>query len=160
MSETFELVPFTEWRREIAVLWELDGGVPHIGPIINGHGMLQYAGRELFDQVLCFPWAASIGGERVAWTSTFNVSASAVRVRGIYVLPEHRGQGVGYRLVMHALAQWPAPWTEAFMYARTPNLPRYAKWGFEPVPGHQPRSWREGKDFGANEIVLVRKSLR
>ncbi|MFN0245624.1 MAG: GNAT family N-acetyltransferase [Kofleriaceae bacterium] len=157
---SFELVPFSRWRREISVLWHMTARSQFIGPMINGYGQVQYAGRELFERVLCFPWVASIDGSAVAWTSTFNVSDTVVRVRGIYVLPEYRSQGIGHRIVAHALAQWPAPWERALLYARASNVARYQRWGFERIPGHEPRVWAEGNAFGANEIVLMRKHLR
>ena len=82
---TFEVIPFADWRAGIAPLWNMEGRESRIAMAINGHGHLRYAGRELAQRVLFFPVAAAWRGQRIGWTSIFNVSDEALRVRGIYV---------------------------------------------------------------------------
>jgi GNAT superfamily N-acetyltransferase len=111
--------------------------------------------------IVCFPIACELEGQRVGWTSVYNISSEAVRVRGIYVLPEYRSSGVGFQMVRYAMSLWPKPWRTCFMHARTGNLERYLKWGFAVAPGHSPRTWKEGARSTdvAGEVVLVQKSL-
>lgn len=133
------VIPFAEWRREIAPLWLAQGAVAWIPPVLNGHGQLRYAGTELLRRVLLFPVAAELDGRRIGWTSVYNLSDEAVRVRGIYVLPEFRAMGVGRRLVAFATGLWPSPWRSCLIYARSANVALYERWGFAPVPGHHER---------------------
>jgi GNAT superfamily N-acetyltransferase len=155
------IIPFVEWRREIATLWLMDGVYNYISATIDGAGQMQYTGRERARSVLCFPIACELDGQRVAWTSVLNISHSAIRIRGIYVLPEYRSNGIGFHMVRYAMSLWPKPWSACYMYARKPNLARYLRWGFTVPPGHEMRTWREGARIaeGAGEIVLVKKAL-
>ena len=133
------VIPFAQWRREIAPLWLAEGAVGWIPPLLNGHGQLRYAGAELLSRVLLFPIAAELDGRRVGWTSVYNLSDHAVRVRGIYVLPEFRAMGIGRRLVAFATGLWPPAWRRCLIYARAANVALYERWGFVAVPGHHPR---------------------
>lgn len=157
---TMRIVKFSGWRREIAPLWLMDGSYRFIQPTINGHGQLQYMGRETFENILLFPIAAEIDGETVGWTSVFNISAEAVRIRGIYVLPEYRSMGVGHAMVKYAMSLWPPAWRQCFLYARSSNVERYLRWGFAIAPGHRMRTWRYGQQLNDGEIVLMCKPLR
>jgi GNAT superfamily N-acetyltransferase len=161
MNEKLKLrtIEFSQWRREIAPLWLMDGSYRFIHQTINGHGQMQYIGKETVGNILLFPIAAELEGERVGWTSVYNISAEAVRVRGIYVLPEFRSSGIGYAMVQCAMSLWPPPWKRCFMYARASNVQRYLRWGFVVAPGHAVRSWPYGKQLNDAEIVLMQKPL-
>jgi len=76
-------------------------------------------------------------------------------LRGIYVLPEWRSNGVGRAIVAHAISLWPAGFGRVFLYARLGNVGRYRRWGFEIVPGHVPRSHRTGIEGGQERIVQM-----
>ena len=155
---SFSIIPFAEWRKEIAPLWLMEGSFKRIPPILNAHGQMQYSGRELFERVLLFPIAATLSGERIAWTSVYNISDTAVRVRGIYVNPEFRSNGIGRSMVEYAISLWPEQWSNCFMYARASNVERYARWGFRPVKSYGMRSFEQGDLFDEPGIVLVQKS--
>lgn len=154
-----KIIPFAEWRREISPLWMMDGSYRMIPPIINGYGQMQYTGRDIFTRVLLYPIAAEFGGERVGWTSIYNISDEALRVRGIYVLPEFRSNGIGRAMVDHAMSLWPSSFRRCFMYARSSNVERYKRWGFDIAAQHATRSWEEGEALGDDKIVLMRKDL-
>ncbi len=156
----FKIIPFDEWRRMIATLWLMDGSYGFIPPIINGYGQMQYCGKEVFRRIVLFPIAAEYEGEQVGWTSIYNISDEAVRVRGIYVLPEFRSSGVGFRMSNYAMSLWPAPWKYCFMYARSSNLDRYLRWGFTVPPAHKMRTWDYGRRMNEGQIILVHKRLR
>ena len=144
---------FETWRREIAPLWHMEGAADMIAPTVNGHGQMQYCGRELAERVRVLPVAAELDGMRVAWTSIYNISDQGLRLRGIYVLPQWRSCGIGRRLVAHAVDQWPTAWNRVFLYARSENVERYRRWGFAVVPGHGPRFHRPG--LGAPPGLIV-----
>jgi len=156
----FSVIPFSLWQREIAPLWFKEGSHHSILPILNGHGQMQYVGRELFNRILLFPVCAEYEGERIGWTSVYNISDTALRIRGIYVLPEFRSNGVGKSMVNFALNLWPDCWTDCFMYSRSSNIERYRRWGFEVVSPFSMRSFDEEKIPGESGIVLMSKSRR
>jgi GNAT superfamily N-acetyltransferase len=156
----FEILPFSIWRQEIAPLWLMEGSYKWIPPMLNGHGQMQYFGKELSQRVILFPLAASFEGERVAWTSVYNISDEAIRIRGIYVLPEVRSNGIGRALVEHAMSLWPEPWTRCCMYARASNIERYKRWGFVPTPGFTMRTFEQGETFNEEGILPMQKLLR
>jgi GNAT superfamily N-acetyltransferase len=151
----FVELPFDVWRREIAPLWHMEGSAQLITPLVNGFGQLQYAGPELPARVRYVPLAAELDGVRIAWTSIYNISDQALRLRGIYVEPHWRSNGVGRALVMHAIGLWPAQWDRVFLYARLANVDRYRRWGFAVAQGHRPRSHRRGAEDGDSRIVQM-----
>lgn len=153
------IVPFTGWRREIAPLWLMEGATARIGRVLGGHGQLRYAGEEIARRVLLFPIAAELDGRRVGWTSAYNVSDEAIRLRGIYVLPECRAMGVGRRLAAFAESLWPPPWRRCFIYAREANVALYRRWGFAIAPGHAPRSTELDRVLPDLRVVLMTREI-
>lgn len=149
----FVELPFATWRQEIAPLWHMEGAAHLITPLVNGYGQLQFAGAELPERVRYVPLAAELDGRRIAWTSIYNISDRGLRLRGIYVLPQWRSNGIGRALVQHAIDLWPESWDRVFLFARTGNVDRYRRWGFEIVPGHSPRLDRPG--LGAPPGLIV-----
>src|SRR5262249_15280928 len=116
-SLTIRTIGFSDWQRGIAPLWRMVGSCGLIQPTTNCHGQMQDVGTEYFHCSLLFLIAAERGGRSIGWTSVYNISDEAVRVRGIYVLPEFRSQGVGRAIVGYAMDLWPASWKRCFMYA-------------------------------------------
>lgn len=151
----FVALPFETWRREIAPLWHMEGSAHLITPLVNGYGQLQYAGPELPARVRFVPLAAELDGRRIAWTSIYNISDQALRLRGILVEPQWRSNGIGRALVTHAVGLWPARFDRVFLYARTGNVERYRRWGFEVVAGHRPRTHRLGATDPDARIVQM-----
>lgn len=152
----FTVMPFATWRREIAPLWHMEGTTRFLGPVIGGYGQMQYCGEELATRVRVVPLAAELDGRRVAWTSIYTLSDEALRLRGIYVLPEWRSNGIGRALVEHAIALWPAQWDRVFLYARMANVERYRRWGFEVVADNLPRTHRGAVDVDGRILQMVR----
>lgn len=152
-------MPFELWREEIAPLWAMQGAYRFIPPIMNGHGQIQYIGREMFSRMLMFPVAAEYEGERIAWTSAYNISDEAIRIRGIYVLPEYRSNGIGRAMVEYAMSLWPTSWRRCLLYARESNVGRYEKWGFEIVPDHKLRTFELEETFDEKGTVLMHKEI-
>lgn len=157
---TFEVIPFVEWRTEIAPLWNMEGSVSGIAMALNGHGQLRYVGRELFERVLFFPIAARFEGRRVGWTSIYNISDDALRVRGIYVLPELRSFGIGRRIVAFAEGLWPPAFGRTLMYARASNVERYRRWGFNSVSDHEMRAFEMEDSIAESGVQLMGRTRR
>jgi GNAT superfamily N-acetyltransferase len=155
---SFEIIPFVEWRTEIAPLWNMESAVSRIAMVLNGHGQLRFAGRELFERMLLFPIAARLEGRRVAWTSIYNISDSALRVRGIYVLPELRSFGIGRRMVAFAEELWPPGFSRTLMYARASNICRYQRWGFSTVPEHELRAFELEESIAEPGVQLMSRT--
>jgi GNAT superfamily N-acetyltransferase len=153
-----EIIPFAEWRQGIAPLWLMQGSYTKVHPTLNGHGQMQYIGRELFERILLFPVTASHGGRRIGWTSIYNISDSALRIRGVYVAPEFRSNGVGRAMVEYAIGLWPSEWSDCFMYARASNIQRYERWGFEVVRSFRLRSFEDGEMFNETGVQLMKKT--
>jgi GNAT superfamily N-acetyltransferase len=152
-------IPFEQWRVEIAPLWAMEGAEAYLPHLIDGYGQMQHTGRSRLERVLCFPIAAELEGQRVGWTSVFNVSDEAIRIRGIYVLPEARARGIGYAMVHHAMSLWPKPWKHVFMYARANNVERYLRWGFTIPQGFAHRTWEDARLHKPVDIVLMHKTM-
>ena len=76
----FVMLRYAQWRQEIAPLWHMEGSTRFISPLVNGYGQLQYAGAELVTRVRLMPLAAELDGERIAWTSVYNISDQALRL--------------------------------------------------------------------------------
>lgn len=151
----FEVIPFADWRIGIAPLWNLQGMEHRIAAVINGHGHLRYAGPELSQRILFFPIIASWHGQRVGWTSIFNISDEVLRIRGIYVLPEMRSQGIGRRMIEFAESLWPSCFGRTLLYARSSNVDRYRRWGFRVAPGHVLRAFELERTTGEPGIQLM-----
>ena len=137
----------------------MDGATRWIPRLHGGHGQLRYCGADLAERVLLFPVAAEIDGRRIGWTSAYNVSDEAIRLRGIYVLPEFRAMGVGRRLAAFACGLFPPPWRTCLIYARAANVALYERWGFAVVPGHAPRSSELDRVLPDVTVVLMARSL-
>ncbi len=78
---------------------------------------------------------AYITGEPVG-TSRYRTTDKGVKLERFAVLKEHRGKGVGKRLVQTAIAQIAATFeagTLLYMHAQLDAMPLYARYGFEKV---------------------------
>ena len=89
----------------------------------------------------------------------YTVSDEAIRLRGIYVLPECRAMGIGRRLAAFAESLWPPPWRRSFIYAREANVPLYRRWGFAIALGHAPRSTELDRILPDLSVVLMVREI-
>lgn len=160
---TYSKITFENWRESVRPLWMWIEDYHWIPIINNPYGMVQYAGKEVFDRTILFPIAASIDGEQVGWSLVYNISDTAIRVRGVYVSPKARGFGVGTGLYDYALSLWPAPWHRYVGYYDRKSLDLFSRtWGLKPVPGHV---WRTRVVPGQpvspeKEIILCYKDFQ
>lgn len=153
MNVELETIPFEKWREKIWPLWPQARFPEEISPIDNTYGIMTYVGREIFEKVLLFPIEMKLDGKAIGWTSIYNISDEDVRIRGLYVLPEFRGRGLGYRLCDHAISLWPEPWRRCFGFWRTTAFPSLEKnWGLRRCPGYEPRTIRVPKNGGLAKV--------
>lgn len=136
----YKVIPFEEWRKAVMPMWSWIKDHHWIPIINNPYGMIQYKGSEVFSRVIQFPITALVNGKQVGWSLVYNVSDTVIRVRGVYVLPEARGLGIGTGLYDYALSLWPEPWSHYIGYYDPRSLKHFSKtWDLKPHPLF---SWR------------------
>ena len=137
----YSVITFENWRMCVQPMWKWIEDYHWIPIINNPYGMVQYSGSEVFKRTLQFPIAASLNGKQVGWSLVYNISDTAIRVRGVYVLPEARGTGIGTGLYDFALSLWPDPWSRYVGYYDAKSLELFSRtWNLKPVPGFNWRS--------------------
>ncbi len=131
----YKIISFEEWRISVQPMWSWIEDHHWIPIINNPYGMIQYAGKEVFSKVIQFPIAAFVDGQQVGWSLVYNISDTVIRVRGVYVLPEARGLGIGTGLYDFALSLWPEPWSHYIGYYDAKSLKHFEKtWDLKPLP--------------------------
>jgi hypothetical protein len=157
-----EIIPFNEWRRHIQPLWPWNTDWHWIPVIHNPHGMIQYAGEEAFERIIMFPVMCSVGGVPAAFTSVYNISDTHLRIRGIYVKPEFRGQHLVTPMLEWACNLFPDPWHTAIIYAREHNIDYFLNgWFDEKMPNYSSRRREVGDSQEVDyTITLMRKKFR
>lgn len=158
----YSIITFENWRKSVRPMWKWIEDYHWIPIINNPYGMVQYQGLEVFERTLLFPIAASFDGRQVGWSLVYNISDTAIRVRGVYVLPEARGLGVGTGLYDFALSLWPEPWNRYVGYYDEKSLELFSRtWDLKPVPGYE---WRTrvvpGQSSSEGKIRLCFKEIR
>ncbi len=132
---TYEVISFENWRASVKPLWKWIEDYHWIPIINNPYGMVQYMGEEVFKRTLLFPIAAKINNQQVGWSLVYNISDTAIRVRGVYVDPKARGLGIGTGLYDFALSLWPEPWSLYVGYYDSESMELFKRtWGLTPFP--------------------------
>lgn len=120
-----KIIPFSEWQVGIAPLWSMEDR-PHEIPIINNpFQIIQYPLADWPEKVCFLPIEYSEDGVVKGYTSMYNISDSVLRIRGIYVLPEHRGQGVGHRMWQEAATAYPETFYRVTGFWREDSAPKF-----------------------------------
>ena len=158
----YKIISFEDWRKSVQPMWSWIRDYHWIPIINNPYGMIQYMGEEVFSRVIQFPIAAVVDGKQVGWSLVYNISDTVIRVRGVYVLPEARGLGIGTGLYDFALSLWPEPWSHYVGYYDAKSLKLFEKtWGLKPLPQF---SWRTrvipGTKQAGEPIHLAYKKIR
>lgn len=134
------IVPFAHWREGISELWSHLPSVDSISPFDNAHGIIDYSGSKIFERMICFPLEMTLNNRPIGWVSTYNISETAIRIRGLYVKPEFRGSGLGFKMCDVAVAMWPEKFLRCYGLWRDSAFPVLErKWGLIQVPGYVPR---------------------
>jgi len=63
----------------------------------------------------------------VGYISIYNLSDMHIRPRGIYILPEYRGQGLGHEMQTAAWDLFPKSFYRAFIWSREENVERFSQ---------------------------------
>lgn len=102
-----KIIDWPTFQQGMATHWRAED--PATIPIWNNpFGIVQYSRDQWLANVLCFPCAWEEDGKFVAFTSVYNISHHVLRTRGVYVLPEYRGRGIGPKLMRESWNCFPA----------------------------------------------------
>ena len=134
-NERIELIPWEDFQRGIAPLWNQTS--PSTIPIFNNpYGIIQYEECDWHEKIIYFPARYLLDNEVVGYISIYNLSDCHIRPRGIYILPEFRGKGLGHRMQRAAWDLFPKTFYRAFIWSREENVERFSKHsGMSIVPG-------------------------
>lgn len=123
-----EIITFEEWQDAIAPMWNMDN--PRHIPILNNpYRMIYYADTSVHEEIIYFPLKYSENGVTKGYLSIYNTSPIALRYRGIYILPEHRGQGAGHRMCNEALELFPTSFESVYGFYKESGVDRFMKYG-------------------------------
>lgn len=133
--ERLELIPWSDFQKGIAPLWGQTD--PTTIPIFNNpYGIIQYPESEWSDKILYFPARYIMDNTVVGYISIYNLSDCHIRPRGIYILPEFRGKGLGHRMQKAAWDLFPLSFYRAFIWSREENIEKFSKYSnMNIVPG-------------------------
>jgi GNAT superfamily N-acetyltransferase len=134
-AERLEIIPWSEFQHGIAPLWHCAD--PSTIPIFNNpYGIIQYSDAEWANKIIYFPAKYLINDTVVGYISIYNLSDVHIRPRGIYILPEYRGRGLGHRMQQAAWNLFPKSFYRAFIWSREENVDRFTKYSdMQVVPG-------------------------
>jgi len=135
VDEHLEIISWTEFQEGIAPLWHSTS--PKTIPIFNNpYGIIQYCEEDWANKIIYFPAKYIQGSKTVGYISIYNLSDTHIRPRGIYILPEYRGTGLGHRMQEAAWNLFPKTFYRAFIWSREENVERFSKHsGMSVVPG-------------------------
>jgi len=133
--ERIEIIPWAEFQQGIAPLWYSNS--PSTIPIFNNpYGIIQYDQSDWANKIIYFPAKYVVDETTVGYISIYNLSDMHIRPRGIYILPEHRGKGLGHRMQEAAWNLFPKTFYRAFIWSRDENVERFSKYSkMNVVPG-------------------------
>ena len=123
--ERIEVIKWDEFQEGIAPLW--NSSCPSSIPIFNNpYGIIQYPEEEWSEKIIYFPAKYVVNDTAVGYISIYNLSDVHIRPRGIYILPEYRGKGLGHRMQEAAWNLFPNTFYRAFIWSREENVARFS----------------------------------
>jgi GNAT superfamily N-acetyltransferase len=122
-----EVIPFGSFQQGIAPLWYADDRPQDIPIYNNPYRIIQYPVMEQHCRVLYFPIRYIENGETKCYSSIYNISDSVIRIRGIFVLPEHRGHGVGHRMIDEMVNLFPSTFHRVVGFWREDSYERFVQ---------------------------------
>jgi len=124
--ELLEIIKWHEFQKGIAPLW--GSSEPEFIPIFNNpYGIIQYDQKQWHTAIVYFPCRYSVDDVVVGYTSIYNVSDIHIRLRGIYILNEYQGCGLGHRMQQAAQDLFPKSFYRSFIFTSQPE--RFCKYG-------------------------------
>lgn len=129
-----KLIPWVEFQKGIAPLWKVQ---PDTIPIFNNpYGIIQYSKQSWPTDIIYFPAKYIVNDNVVGYISIYNLSDIHIRPRGIYILPEYRGKGLGHEMQKAAWNLFPKTFYRSFIWSREENVEKFSKHsGMKIVPG-------------------------
>lgn len=129
-----KLIEWPEFQEGIAPLWKVQADTI---PIFNNpYGIIQYNNCKYHTDIIYFPAKYVVDGNTVGYISIYNLSNKHIRPRGIYILPEYRGKGLGHEMQKAAWDLFPKTFYRSFIWSREENVERFTKHsGMKIVPG-------------------------
>ena len=125
LDKRLEIINWEEFQKGIAPLWNSTN--PDTIPIFNNpYGIIQYDQSD-WKNIIYFPCKYVINEKAVGYISIYNLSDIHIRPRGIYILPEHRGKGLGHMMQKACWDLFPESFYRAFIWSRAENLDRFCK---------------------------------
>ena len=119
------LVTWDEFQEGIAPLWKV---IPNTIPIFNNpYSIIQYDESVWHTDIIYFPAKYVVDGKTVGYISIYNLSDMHIRPRGIYILPEYRGQCLGHEMQTAAWDLFPKSFYRAFIWSREENVERFSQ---------------------------------
>jgi GNAT superfamily N-acetyltransferase len=126
-----KVIPWSEFAQGIAKHWRSEN--PSTIPIWNNpFGIVQYPRAQWATDILCFPCTWIEDGQRVGYTSVYNISDHVLRTRGVYVLPEYRGRGIGPKMMRASWDLFPNTFYRAVEWFKESDTDWH---GMKRVPG-------------------------
>jgi len=112
--DRLEIIPWREFQIGIAPLWKNQN--PQTIPIYNNpFGLIQYSNNYLHQKIIYFPCRYVINNHVVGYISIYNISDIHIRPRGIYILEEYQGIGLGHKMQQLAWDLFPKSFYRAFI---------------------------------------------
>ena len=133
-----KVIKWIEFCEGIADHWQSTD--PQSIPIYNNpYGIIDIPTERIAHDMIYFPCAFYENDELVGYISIYNLNHVWVRPRGIYILPEHRGGGLGYEMMRKAIDLFPPCWRRAFIICNKDNANRFlSKGGMTKCPVEEP----------------------
>jgi GNAT superfamily N-acetyltransferase len=120
-----EVIPFSSFQRGIAPLWYADEAPENIPIYNNPYRIIAYPVDEQASRVLYYAVRYSEDGVTKCYSSVYNISDTVLRIRGIYVLPDHRGVGAGHRMVNEMVNLFPETFHRVVGFWREDSCERF-----------------------------------
>lgn len=130
-----EVIHWSEFQGGVAPLWKAEN--PADIPILNNpYQIIQYPIEQWRDDIIYFPCRYVERGEVLGYTSIYNLGDRITRIRGIYVLPQHRGKGVGHKMGKAAANLFSLGFHRTVGFWREDSAPRFIEHsGMSIIPG-------------------------
>ena len=112
--------------------------------------------------MIVFAVMCTVGGKPAAYTHIYNISDTHLRIRGIFVEPEFRGQRLAAPMLDFACNLYPEPWHTVIGYYRTTTADWCEKELQHEFTSH---GWRtrvlgDGRTEDKYKIILMTRRFR
>lgn len=129
-----EVISWSEFQEAIAPMWGVSD--PSTITIINNpYRVINLPVADWPKRIIHYPLRFVEDGIVKGYTAIYNVSLKATRIRGIFILPEHRGNGAGMRMTKAAQSVFPPGFHRMIGFFKEENVERFIQHcDFAPVP--------------------------